>query len=238
MIEQGHIDDLVEARALDALPLDEQLRVDQHVETCPTCKHLLAEMTETAHLLAWIVQPERPSRHCKSRIMERIERETFLARPAAGRPARSRPVWAGWLAVGALALLLVGWNVRLQQENNKLQVVEAAVVSDRQPATLKPQKANLTHATGWMYVHPDGQDAFLVVQNLAPAPAGKIYQIWIANDSGKRRMQTFQATHTVEQLMMHSNEPLIDFKWIMITIEDEGGDQAEPSDDTVLLGNL
>ena len=54
MIEQGHIDDVVEARALDALPLDEQLRVDQHVEVCPTCKQLLAEMTETAHLLAWL----------------------------------------------------------------------------------------------------------------------------------------------------------------------------------------
>ena len=56
--------------------------------------------------------------------------------------------------------------------------------------------------------------------------------------SGKLRMQTFQATHTVEQLMMHSAEPLIHFKWIMITIEDEGGDQSEPSKDTVLLGNL
>ena len=74
--------------------------------------------------------------------------------------------------------------MRLQQENNKLQVVEAAVVTDRQPATLKPQNASLTRATGWIYIHPDGQDAVLVVQNLAPAPAGKIYQIWIANDFG------------------------------------------------------
>jgi len=238
MIEQDHIDDLVEARALDALAPDDQMRVDQHVEICPTCKHLLAEMTETAHLLAWIVQPERPSRHCKSRIMERIERETFLARPPAGRPRRSLPGWSGWLAVGALALVLVGWNVRLRQENDKLQLVDTAMVADRKPATLKPQTANLTPATGQMYIHPDGQDAVLVVHNLAPAPAGKIYQIWFANDSSKLRMQTFQSTHPVEQLTMHSTEPLIHFKWIMITIEDEGSDQGEPSNDPVLLGNL
>ena len=77
----SHIADQVAGRALDALPPEEAVQVDRHVDGCRACQQALRDAQATAHLLALVVRPARLGRQCKARVMERIEREAVLPEP-------------------------------------------------------------------------------------------------------------------------------------------------------------
>jgi hypothetical protein len=78
----------------------------------------------------------------------------------------------------------------------------------------------------------------LVIENLPALPPGKVYKVWIANEKYQRPLHTFQVSHKHEQLLMQSGEPLLQYKWVMITVEDEDGSSPQPSRTTILLGDL
>jgi hypothetical protein len=88
-----------------------------------------------------------------------------------------------------------------------------------------------------MYKARNATSAVLVVENLPPLPAGKIYQIWVADDRRQQPMEKFQPRQPLDEIMMEGSVPLTTFKWVMITVEDSGGSQV-PSKTTVLLGDL
>jgi hypothetical protein len=76
----AHVDELVEAHALDALEPVERAQVEQHVVVCPLCRRQLQLAEDTAHMLAFVVPFVAPPRACKCRILEKIAREQFLKR--------------------------------------------------------------------------------------------------------------------------------------------------------------
>jgi anti-sigma-K factor RskA len=247
MIDQGHIEDQAAARALGALPPEEEAHVDRHVEVCPPCREMLRESEEVASLLALTVQPARPSQHCKERLMALIEREPQAR--TAKRTARmlqtapimvgsfALPAWA-FRAAGAAALLaLLVWNISLQRQIAHTRMIQTMVVTDHQPIALKPQGVAGNSVTARMFQGENGSDAVLVIENLPPPPRGKVYQVWVANETQQRPMDTFQIGHKIEQVLMRPGEPLSKYKWVMITVEDAGGSQT-PSETTVLFGDL
>jgi hypothetical protein len=234
MSEMGHIEDQAAARALSALPLDEEAQVDRHVEACPTCNRILQEASETAHMLALAVQPARPPGHCKQRLMARIDREQFLQRPGRRRSVAAPFQWA---IAGAFVLGLAFWNVQLHRELNHRRMLEQVVVGDPQPSSLEHEDPAASTAKGRMYMQPDGTGAVLIVENLEPAPPGMVYQIWVADEDRQQPMETFQAAGATEWLMMRASEPLTHFKWIMITLENGAGKKI-PSGKTILRGDL
>src|SRR5687768_16346065 len=120
MSDGGHIDEQVDARALGALPGDEAEQVERHADVCPPCKELLLKALESASLLALAAQPIQPPRHCKARLMERVEREQFLARPAQQR-ARPSSILQ-WAVTAAAFIALFGWNLRLQGDVRTAQI--------------------------------------------------------------------------------------------------------------------
>ena len=234
MSDGSHIEELAAARALRALPPEEEAQVDEHVASCSPCRHVLDEAEDTANLLALTVQPARPPRRCKLRVMERIEREQFLQRPALKR--WQTPSWAGWALAGALALALMPWNMYLHRQVANVRLVQAMMVADAQPSPLKPRGAAKS-ATGRMYMDPSTNGVvLLVIENLEPAPKGKVYRIWVANEEQQQPMQTFKVAHRVEQVVMRAREPLTKFKWIMITLDSANG-STRPSE-TVLAGDF
>ena len=235
MSNAGHIEEEAAAGALRALPPEEEAQVDEHIAQCSPCRHVLDEAEDTAHLLTLIVQPAPPPRHCKVRVMERIEREEFLQRPA--RRRWQTPGWTGWAVAGTLALALMPWNMYLQRQVANARMVQAMMVADPQPSRLKPQGSAAKSATGRMYMDPTTNRAVLVIENLQPPPAGKVYQVWVANEERQQPMETFKVAHRVEQVVMRASEPLTKFKWVMITMENAGG-STHPSETTVLFGDL
>lgn len=232
MIDGGHIDDQLAGRALNALTAEEQVAVDKHVTTCGPCQDLLIAAQETAHMLALVAQPISPPRYCRARIMAAIERDQFLTRPGS-----RRNVAASWAVMGAVMLALLAWNVRLQQQLARQSQMQDMVIGDPQPAALKPRGDAPGGAAGRMFKAADGHEALLVIENLQPAPSGKVYQIWVANEKAQQSVDTFQVQHRRETLMMHPKLPLKTFKWVMVTVENAGGSQV-PSDHTVLFGDL
>lgn len=238
MSDTGHVEDQVAAHALHALSPEEEARVDQHVAICSSCRHALQEAVDTAHLLALAAQPVRPPRHCKARVMELIEREQFLQRSA--RKRFQTPAWTRWAVAGALGLALLAWNVRLQMDLNHLRKVETIVITDPQPSPLKPQGSSARAVSAYMYMQRDGKGAVLVIENLEPAPPGKVYQIWVADEVRQQPMEVFQVARNLEQVVMQASEPLTKFKWVMITVENaaDSPKRSKPSETTVLLGDL
>jgi hypothetical protein len=234
MTDGGHIDELVAERALRVLPPEEEAAVDGHVEVCPACSALLQEAQDVASLLAFAVRPARPPGSCKARLMELVEREAFLERPAA--KSQRRTDWARWAAAGALLVALLVWNVQLQRQLVREQRIAETMADDSRPSALRPQ-GPAGAAAARMYRARNTTSAVLVVENLPPAPVGKIYQIWVADDHRQQPMEKFQPRRRLEEIMMEASVPLTTFKWVMITVEDAGGSQV-PSKTTVLLGDL
>lgn len=234
MSEQEHIEDNIAASALGALSRDEQAQVEQHTATCPACRHLLAEAHDTVHMLAFAARPVALPEHTQARIMAAIEREQFLEQPT--RLHRPFPLWTAWVATG-IALLLIMWNIKLQRDNSMLRLENTVIAADPQPRLLKPHAGSVSTAEARIYMGSDGSMAMLVVKNLDPAPSGKVYQIWLANDETKQPIQTFQSSHHVEQVMLRATESIKKYKWVMITIEDSSGSTV-PSQQPVLSGDL
>jgi anti-sigma-K factor RskA len=246
MIDEGHIEEQAAARVLGVLSPEEEAQVDRHADVCPPCKALLREAQETASFLALTVHPVRPPSQCKELLMAMIEREPslktvrrtarMLRLPALRLGRYHVPVWVT-RGVTATALVgLLGWNTMLQQDLSEARMMQNVVATDHQPTDLKPQQGVEQKVFARMFEGPNG-NAVLVCENLPELPDGKVYQVWIANEDHQRPMHTFQVAHSLEQVLMQAGEPLSDYKWVMITIEDEGG-SPQPSKTTVLLGDL
>ena len=232
MTEMGHIDEQAAARALRALPVDEEAQVDRHAAICAPCDRLLQDAHEAAQMLALVARPALPPVECKQRLMARIERETFLARPTHRRAAMS----LRW-AAGALMAGLLVWNLQLHRELSHRRMLERMVAADPQPSPLKNEDPTATTVRAQVYTQPDGSGALLIVENLAPAPPGMVYQIWVADEQRQEPMETFQAATTTQWLVMRAHEPLTRFKWVMITLE-HGPNNAAPTGKPLLRGDL
>ena len=234
MTDGGHVDELVAERALRVLSPEEEAAVDGHVEVCPVCRALLQEAQEVANLLAFTVRPARPPGYCKARLLERLEREAFLERPAAR--SRRRVDWTPWASAVLLLVALLVWNMQLRHQLQQQRMIAQTMAADKRPRPLRPQ-GSVRAAAARMYKAPDATIAVLVVENLPPLPAGKVYQIWVADDRRQQPMEKFQPRQPLDEIMMEASVPLTTYKWVMITVEDAPGSQV-PSKTTVLLGDL
>lgn len=145
MGQQGgsaHPGDMLEAFALDVLDLDEEERVQDHLDGCAQCSEVVDRYQETAASLAQSVNPQDPPPGLRARLMQAVSREEPGALPEpeprlvsvlGDRLVNSRlirvlvPMAASVTMV--LVVLAVALNVRtsgqvddLKQENASLQV--------------------------------------------------------------------------------------------------------------------
>lgn len=85
----------------DLGPLEERA-VERHLEACPACRGLVADL-RTVRAAAFTLDRREPSPDLFARIRARVEAEPAAARRSAW--PSTRPAWATWL--GAAAALLV-----------------------------------------------------------------------------------------------------------------------------------
>jgi len=137
----GHPDDMLEAFALDALDLDEEERVQDHLDGCDLCSEAVDHYQATAASLAQSVNTQEPPPGLRARLMQAVSREEpealpdpepLLVAPLGDRLVENRlirvliPVAASVAMV--LVVLAVALNVRtssqvgdLKRENASLQ---------------------------------------------------------------------------------------------------------------------
>ncbi|HTC82141.1 MAG TPA: zf-HC2 domain-containing protein [Acidimicrobiia bacterium] len=98
---------MIDELALDVLPGDRRAALLAHLESCPGCRHLLDELSETADALLLAGPVMAPPEGFEDRVLERIQAPRV--RPAARTVARSRgPARLRLLAAAAAAAVLLG----------------------------------------------------------------------------------------------------------------------------------
>ncbi len=71
----GHPEDMLEAFTLDALDLEEELIVQDHLDNCDQCSDIVDRFQATAAELAGLVQVQGPPAGLLARVMQAISRE-------------------------------------------------------------------------------------------------------------------------------------------------------------------
>jgi anti-sigma factor RsiW len=142
--------ELIAAYALDALAADERREFETHLLGCERCRTELAALTETVGALAYSAESPVPAAELRDRILLAAGEET--PNVVALRPRRTRLYAGATLAAAACAALAIGlW-------------------------------AGLSGGPGGpklaLTVQPSGS-AQLAVSGFDPAPAGKIYEVWV-----------------------------------------------------------
>jgi anti-sigma-K factor RskA len=142
--------ELTAAYALDALDADERRAFEAHLRECDDCRSELPSLSETVGALAYATEGPVPSVNLRNRIVTAARAEP--PKVVALRPRRTR-LYAGTAIAAAAA---VGLAIGLW-----------AALSGG-PAG---KKLALT-------VRPSGT-AQLAVSGFDPAPAGKVYEVWV-----------------------------------------------------------
>ena len=70
--DSGHPEDMLEAFALDALDVEEELSVQYHLDGCDQCSDVVDQFQGTASELAGSVQLKDPPADLRARVMQAV----------------------------------------------------------------------------------------------------------------------------------------------------------------------
>ena len=70
--DSGHQEDMLEAFALDALDVEEELSVQDHLDGCDQCSDVVDQFQATASELAGSVQLQGPPADLRARVMQAV----------------------------------------------------------------------------------------------------------------------------------------------------------------------
>jgi anti-sigma factor RsiW len=209
--------DLTAGYALDALDASERDRYETHLATCERCREELQSFWRVGGALAHAAGGPAPPPALRERILEAARAERPNVVPLRPRWAtRALPAVAAVAAVAALALGVWGTSVSGELDDARQ---ELAILGDPNARTFASPdgEANLV-------VTPTGEAA-LVVRMLAPAPAGKDYEIWVFVDGRPRRAGLFDEPGVA--VLTHAVEP---GQVVAVTLERDGGVEAPTTD--------
>jgi anti-sigma-K factor RskA len=251
------------AYALGALDRDEAAALEAHLPTCAACRAELAEFEAVVPALAFSLDvPLEPAGHRERFLSLLNEANEPAPQPAAPvapepRPAPRRPWWqafnpfAGWAAAGLMAVLLIAallWGAGAQQRATDAERTLAAQQARSQAlaAILANPNARRVTLAGQgafqdagvqLWVDPASGRAVLVSGNLAAAPAGKLYELWLIKDQTPVAIDVFQPTAGPGGVLFF-NMPgaLSDYAAAAITIEPSK--QPQPTSTPILVGQF
>ena len=209
--------DLTAGYALDALGPDERARYEEHLASCERCRDELQGFWQVAGALGRAAGGPTPPASLRDRILEQARDERPNVVPLRRRIAA--PVLASAAAVAAVVAVALGvWSFGLSNDLDDANSV-LAVLSDPNARvhTTADGEANLV-------VTPSGRAA-LVVKMLAPAPAGKDYEIWVFENGVPKSAGLFERPGAT--MLSRKVEP---GQTVAVTLEPDGGVDAPTSD--------
>jgi len=212
--------ELTAAYALDALDEQDELAYEEHLSTCPQCREELAAVRDTAGLLAYGTAAQAPPPALRERILDQARSERTNVIPI--RRHWALPAAASVAAVAATAAIGLGiWASSLRSDLDGEQ--EARVSLEQVVSVMADPGSELVSASvgsGTLVISPTGAAA-LVISNLEPAPSGKIYEIWVAEDRAPEPAGLFQAAGDRTQVAL--TRPVPKGATVMVTLEPAGG---------------
>ena len=156
-----HPEDMLEAFALDALDLDDEERIQDHLDGCGRCSAVVDSYQETAAILARSVDPLEPPPGLRARLMQAVSRaepeapdapEPQLVPSFGDRLIDSRmvrtlaPIAASTAMV--LVVLAVAMNLRISGQVDDLKLENASLLArlDANMATVTAQISDANDA--------------------------------------------------------------------------------------------
>lgn len=198
MMEEEHqiVQEALGAYALNVLDAAEQSAVARHLDDCEACTALYVEVKTIVGVLPYALPPHPPVPEMKTRLLAaaRAEKRTS-ARPDTPSPASwwqslmatLRPLRQ--VAMPIVLVLLIGWNVYLQQQLGALQNSRSMMDLARVPTgvVIPLIGSGVPEATARLYLAENQQEGVLAVRGLPPLPGDRVYQLWFAQPDNPTR---------------------------------------------------
>jgi len=246
--------ELAPLAALDALDAEEARAFHEHAQGCDDCRRELLAFTAVGGTIALEVAPVAPPTRLRQRVLGAVG--VVGNAPTAPRPAApaARP-WptsrwpltlAASLAAALAAALVytVSQNAAqqrrvadLERRLGEQQVVQEMIAD---PAARTVALAGLPaapRAGGRVVWSTQKKRAVLMASGLAPAPAGKVYEVWVIAGAAPVPSGLFKVDAggraTLELPWLTETESV---KTFAVTVEPEGGTPA-PTGAMVLAGS-
>jgi anti-sigma-K factor RskA len=240
--------------ALGALDGDEKQRMEEHLRACPACQRDLAAARSRTALLGLSAAPVNPPASIKSALMQRVRAE----RPASARqvvPVKPKKIRWGLrfslgfgLAAAALAFATFELAKSDWEQSKQLKQLQAQLSKDESAMQAMGQVTGAPDsATIVLFQQPGGPPGQAHVMynarmgmavyagQLAPAPAGKSYQLWLVPASGAPvSAGLVEANQQSGAVVVHLT-PGMAAKAFAVTLEPQGG-MPQPTGPKVLVG--
>jgi anti-sigma-K factor RskA len=238
-------DHLTGSYALNGLDPDERAAFEQHLATSPETRDEVTELTDTAVLLGLAVEPVIPSASLKASIMAQLDSHPQIQdAPAplltdrAQRRWFTRPVVA-IAAVAAAVALIAGGGVLVtslggtdtgQSQADQLAAINAA--DDAQRVSVDAGGG----ATATLVWSNSLLSSAVIMDGMAPAPAGTVYQLWYINEDGARSGGTITVPGDGRAWRVLDGE-MVAGDIVGVTVEPAGGSEAPTSDPIVTIAS-
>lgn len=199
MMEDEHqtIQEALGAYTLNALEPAEHSAIARHLDDCEACTALYVEVKTIVGVLPYALPPQPPVPEMKARLLAAARATKHT--PAAPTPAAPAPSW--WqsllttlrplrqVAMPLVLVLLIGWNVYLQQQLGALQNSRSIMDLARVPTgvVIPLIGSGVPDATARLYLAENQQEGVLAVRGLPPLPGDRVYQLWFAQPDNPTR---------------------------------------------------
>jgi anti-sigma-K factor RskA len=234
---------LTGAYVCHALEPAEREAFERHLAQCPTCVREVAELQETAALLA-SAAAETPPARLKAAVDARIAVTRQIpplvahgpARQAAARPRRRWFTALGWGVATGLAVAVAVLGVRVGDQQSQIDQANQRGTTISTLLSAPDAHADSvtvsTGGTGTVLVSRSQDEAAITINGLAKLEPGKAYQLWMMGPSGTRSGGVLPAgAQASGSVLAHG---LGDARTIGLTVEPAGG-SAQPTTTPIML---
>ena len=248
-VTPDEIENLTGAYVLDAATADERAAVEAEADRSQAVRNELTELADTAVMLGLAVEPVQPSPQLKSSLMGMLDVTPQLAGERRAEPepvpavepahafgpaeSRARTRWftrpvAVLMAAAAAAVLVIGGVVITNQVAD--QAFQQAQAEQLDSITAASDTRELTAevaggGTATLVWSNELGSAALMVDDIAPLPDSKTYQLWYIDENGARPAGVFDVGDSgtswrVLDGAMHAGDS------IGLTVEPAGGSET------------
>jgi len=226
--------ELIAGYALDALDPDDEARVRELLATSEEAREELRALSEVGAAMATATSGPAPRPELRGRILEAARAEPPTVVSLEGyRRSRAVTALSATAALAAVAALALGiWGAGASRD---LDDARTALVRQQAATTVlsdpDARAVDLETGDGRLVVGEDGS-AVLVLSSMGPAPDGKTYEVWVANDGVPVRAGLFDGAG--ERDVVPVEQTVGDGSVVMVTVENDGGVDAPTSDPIVV----
>ena len=218
------------AYALDALDDFERARFDQHLSTCDDCRAEVAEMRETAALLAEITTVAPPA-SLRVSVLSGISQVRPLPPETSRRAVAASRRFP--LLVAAALVIIAGFGAIAWQPWSADETQLSATEQVLQAKDAKRVSVDLGDVGKATVVRSVSHNAAVIVsEDMAPAPEGKVYELWLW--SGDKFVPAGLMPDDSDQTILLEGDAAVAGA-AGITIEPDGGSEVPTTDPIALF---